>query len=63
LSGAVQQQLSQQKQSHDLLGTLVLSVSCTHKNASVLAPFLLDADKGVKAWNYPFKQDQLDPAK
>mgnify|MGYP003624083311 CR=1 FL=1 len=63
VSGAVQQQASQQKQSHDLLGTLVLSVSCTHKNASILAPLVLDADKGVKAWNQLYKQDQLDPAK
>ncbi|KAL9123824.1 MAG: hypothetical protein Q9217_006785 [Psora testacea] len=61
MSNAAQNQISHQLQSHRIVGTLVLSVSCTHKNASVLAPFVLNVDKGIKVWNHLFPKDQLKP--
>ncbi|KAK6505008.1 hypothetical protein TWF481_006940 [Arthrobotrys musiformis] len=54
-------QVSEQARQHDIIGTLVLSVSCTHKNASVLAPLILDVDKGVRVWNRLFPGDQFIP--
>ncbi|KAF5667443.1 hypothetical protein FCIRC_9900 [Fusarium circinatum] len=43
-----------QLSSHSIEGPLVLSVSCPHKNASIVAPFLLHVDKAMKVWNHLF---------
>lgn len=61
MSNAAQKQVSSQAKKHNLSGTLVLSVSCTHKNASVLAPFILNVDKAIGTWNHIFPNDALDP--
>lgn len=61
MSTAAQQQVSNQVEQHDIEGTLVISVSCTHKNASILAPFVLNVDKGIKVWNSLFKDDKINP--
>ncbi|KAF3918170.1 hypothetical protein ABW20_dc0103686 [Dactylellina cionopaga] len=62
-SASAQSQVSKQVQNHNIVGTLVLSVTCTHKNASVLAPFVLNVDKGVRVWNRLFPKEALDPTK
>ncbi|UNI17071.1 hypothetical protein JDV02_003450 [Purpureocillium takamizusanense] len=62
MSKAAQSQVSSQTSKHSLAGTLVFSVSCTHKNASILAPFVINVDKGIKVWNDLFgKDDQIKP--
>ncbi|CAI6089411.1 unnamed protein product [Clonostachys chloroleuca] len=63
LSTAAQTQTNAQTSKHKVSGTLVLSVSCKHKNASLLAPFFLNVDKGIEVWNYyyPEKENRLDP--
>lgn len=61
LSTAASTQVSRQVSSHRIEGTLVLSVTCTHKNASVLAPFVLHIDKAIKVWNHLFPGKKLDP--
>jgi len=61
MSSAAQKQVSSQAQKHNLSGTLVLSVSCTHKNASMLAPFVLDVDKAINTWNHIFPGDSFEP--
>ena len=61
ISSAAQAQVSQQVEQHDIEGTLVISVACTHKNASILAPFILHVDKAIKVWNRLFKDDKLNP--
>jgi hypothetical protein len=58
---AASRQVSRQVSSHSIEGTLVLSVSCTHKNASVVAPFVLHIDKAIKVWNHLFPGKKLDP--
>jgi hypothetical protein len=58
---AASRQVSRQVGSHSIEGTLVLSVSCTHKNASVVAPFVLHIDKAIKVWNHLFPGKKLDP--
>ena len=60
-STAAKNQVSQQLSSHNITGTLVIAVSCTHKNASVLAPCVLNVDKGIKVWNSLFPKDKLVP--
>lgn len=50
-SSAVQKQVHSQTSTHSIEGTLVISITCTHKDARVFAPFILDVDKAVRAWN------------
>jgi hypothetical protein len=59
---AVQEQVSSQRERHDIVGTLVITANCTHKNASIFAPFMIDVDKGIRAWNEIFK-DNADKIK
>ena len=64
MTTAAQKQAHEQAENKNLVGTLVLSVSCTHKNVAVLAPLILNVDKGIKVWNSIFeKEEQLDPTK
>lgn len=55
-------QISRQKESHSLAGTLIITASCTHKNVGMLEPLNIDADKAVNIWNAHFKNkaDQID---
>ncbi|MEX3900993.1 MULTISPECIES: hypothetical protein [Paraburkholderia] len=53
-SSAATSQVNSQLQNHDIAGTLVISVTCSHKNAVLLAPFILDVDKGIGAFNSSF---------
>ncbi|CAG7564485.1 unnamed protein product [Fusarium equiseti] len=61
MGAAASRQVSRQISQHSIEGTLVLSVSCTHKNASVVAPFVLHMDKAIKLWNSLFPGSKLDP--
>lgn len=47
-------QVAKQRQMHKISGTLVLTVTCTHKEAQVLAPLFLDVDKAIRVWNQLF---------
>lgn len=51
LTAAVGKQMTAQKQTNDLEGTLIITVTCTHKDAVLLAPFVLDVDKAIRVWN------------
>lgn len=50
-------QLSRQLENHNVEGTLVITASCTHKDAALLAPFILDVDKAIRVWNSVFSSD------
>jgi hypothetical protein len=66
MSGSVQSQVSSQYQNHDIAGTLVITAGCTHKDAVLLAPLVIDPDKAIRTWNMLFKDDQIstdNPAK
>lgn len=54
-------QLSKQLQMHDIEGTLVITASCTHRKAPMLAPLMLDVDKAIRVWNqlFPGAQDRI----
>ncbi|OQP60597.1 hypothetical protein A3860_32810 [Niastella vici] len=60
-SSAVQSQMNSQYSRHSISGTLVISITCTHKNAMLLAPFIIDVDKGIRAWNRFFPGDMINP--
>lgn len=54
-SASAQMQMNSQHSRHTIAGTLVITITCTHKNAQVFAPYVLDVDKAVRTWNalYP----------
>lgn len=54
LSASAQSQVNSQHARHQIAGTLVICITCTHKTAQVFAPFILDVDKAVRAWNALF---------
>jgi len=59
VSDAVQSQMNSQHSRHSISGTLVVSVTCTHKNALLLAPFILDVDKAIRVWNRVYPDDMI----
>ena len=61
MSNTAAAQVADQTSKHSLSGTLVMTVSCTHKNASILAPFVLNVDKSIKVWNHLFPKDKIVP--
>ncbi|KAI4599413.1 hypothetical protein KJ359_001855 [Pestalotiopsis sp. 9143b] len=61
IGATASRQVNRQVKSHSIEGTLVLSVACTHKNASMVAPFVLHVDKAIKVWNSLFPAKKLDP--
>ncbi|QHE76532.1 hypothetical protein [Hydrogenophaga sp. PBL-H3] len=54
-------QVEKQRQLHKISGTLVLTATCTHKEAQVLAPLCLDVDKAIRVWNqlFPGAKDKI----
>ena len=62
-SSAAQSQTNSQHARHDIAGTLVISATCTHKNAQILAPFVLDVDKAIRVWNEMHQDLYIDTSK
>ncbi|WEK34340.1 MAG: hypothetical protein P0Y53_17785 [Candidatus Pseudobacter hemicellulosilyticus] len=56
---SAQEQMNSQHARHSIAGTLVVSVTCTHRQAQVLAPFVLDVDKAVRVWNKVYANDMI----
>ncbi|XP_066928707.1 uncharacterized protein [Clytia hemisphaerica] len=59
VSNAVQQQTAQQREEHSIVGTLVITATCTHANASIFSPLVIDADKAVTSWNACYEDDLM----
>ncbi|MEM8927647.1 MAG: hypothetical protein AAGC45_05555 [Bacteroidota bacterium] len=58
-SASAQQQVNSQHSRHSIAGTLVISITCTHKDAVLLAPFILDVDKAIRVWNKVYPDDMI----
>ena len=58
-SASAQQQVHAQMSNHSIAGTLVISITCTHRDARVFAPFIMDVDKAVRAWNAIHPSDMI----
>lgn len=58
-SKAAAYQVNSQYSRHDIAGTLVIAVSCTHKDAALLAPCVIDVDKAIRVWNSMYKDDMI----
>ena len=55
MTTAVGNQMTKQKETNDIAGTLIITVTCTHKDAALLAPFVIDVDKAIRVWNELYK--------
>ena len=60
VSGSVKSSTLHQTSKHDIEGTLVITASCTHKIADIFAPFIMDPDKAIAAWNQTYPDQALD---
>ena len=58
-SKAAASQLNSQYSRHDISGTLVIAASCTHKDAALLAPCVIDVDKAINVWNAMYSDDMI----
>jgi hypothetical protein len=58
--GTVKDTMVNQSNKTDYQGTLVITANCTHKQADVFAPFIVDVDKGIHAWNASNAIDLID---
>lgn len=56
-----QKQINEQREHNTLDGTLVITANCTHKMASLWAPFIIDVDKGIRVWNAMGLKPSIDP--
>ena len=61
VSTTINAQTNSQHARHEIIGTLVISITCTHKTASVWAPFIIDVDKAVRAWNTLYPSEMINP--
>ncbi len=51
-------QVDKQRQLHKISGTLILTATCTHKEAQILSPLYLDVDKAIRVWNQLFPDEK-----
>jgi hypothetical protein len=58
MAGSVRRQVASQVKNHSIAGTLVISANCSHKDAVLLAPFVIDPDKAVRVWNAVCKPEK-----
>ena len=58
-AGSVKTAVLKQTSKHKVAGTLVISATCTHKVADLFAPFVMDPEKAVEAWNKIHKDDAI----
>lgn len=47
ISHAASTQVSSQTSKHTIIGTLVITASCSHKTSKVLAPLVIDVNKAI----------------
>ncbi len=58
-AGSVKKTVLNQTSQHNIEGTLVITATATHKQTDLFAPFVMDPEKAVYAWNWMFPNDQI----
>ena len=59
-AGTARSTTMSQATNHNIQGTLVITANCTHKTANMFAPFVLDPEKGIRAWNANNPSNQIE---
>ncbi len=57
---SVKKAVLNQTMNHKIAGTLVITATCTHKVSEVFAPFVMDPEKAVNAWNKLHTDDPIN---
>lgn len=60
MGGSAKTTAEHQATNHSLEGTLVITANCTLKAADIFAPFVLDPEKGIRAWNQLMPNNKID---
>jgi hypothetical protein len=60
ISSAASAQINLQRKNHNVSGTLIITASCTHKNAVLLSPLVIDVDKAITVWNTLHAEDKIN---
>lgn len=55
---AAMSQINSQIENHEIEGTLIITANCTHKDALLLAPMVIDVDKAIRIWNFSAQPDK-----
>jgi hypothetical protein len=60
VGAATRNAMESQQANHNIQGTLVITANCTHKVSDIFAPFVLDPEKGIRAWNVYYPKQEID---
>ncbi|MCT4664063.1 MAG: hypothetical protein N4A45_02370 [Flavobacteriales bacterium] len=60
LGGSAKHTVLTQTSKHSIQGTLVITANCTHKQSDMFAPFVLDPEKAIRAWNVYVKDRPIN---
>lgn len=52
--------VTKQTENHKIEGTIVITAHCTHRQAQVIDPFILDPMKAVDSWNEMFPDQSME---
>ncbi len=59
ISATARSQVNSQHARHSIAGTLVVSINCTHKDAVLLSPFIMNTEKAIRVWNQVYPNDTI----
>ncbi len=59
ISATARSQVNSQHARHSISGTLVVSINCTHKDAVLLSPFIMNTEKAIRVWNQVYPGDKI----
>mmetsp|Transcript_19828 Transcript_19828/g.29428 ORF Transcript_19828/g.29428 Transcript_19828/m.29428 type:complete len:500 (+) Transcript_19828:134-1633(+) len=57
---SARENVTKQTQNHRIEGTIVITANCTHRNAQIIDPFVMDPVKALGTWNEMFPDDPLE---
>lgn len=63
LSKSAHRVMEQQTSNHSIDGVIVITAHCTHKQASLYEPLVLNPRKTIRAWNGMFPKDKIKTTK
>lgn len=61
LSASAKSTTEAQTSQHEIEGTLIITAHCTHEDADVFSPFVMDPDKAINAWNQLAEKNGGEP--
>mmetsp|Transcript_3980 Transcript_3980/g.5733 ORF Transcript_3980/g.5733 Transcript_3980/m.5733 type:complete len:492 (+) Transcript_3980:72-1547(+) len=62
ISDSVHTTVSNQTSNHSIEGVIVITANCTHRQAQIIDPFVINASKAISDWNDMFPDDTISTA-